>query len=135
MVRGNRRCQIIKHATHLHIAFQIVKRYLFLGTARHTIRATGREVASRREFSGAWHCSLNRFEAFLLPDLSACKFGHGTQQPFGVRMLRPGKQFFNGRLLHNSPGIHHRDPISDFGHYAQVPDSIGKEIVAKVRGE
>jgi elongation factor G len=22
-----------------------------------------------------------------------------------------------------------------FGHYAQVPDSIGKEIVAKVRGE
>src|SRR5437870_2376349 len=95
MIRGDRRRQIVKHTTHLHPAFKIVKRDRFLCAARHPVWTTWREVAARRQISRAWHSALNSLEPFFFSNLRSREFGNGSQQPLGIRMLGPREQFLD----------------------------------------
>jgi len=43
-----------------------------------------------------------------------------VEQPLGVRVLRRGKQRRGPVLLHAAAVLHHRDPVGQLSHYAEV---------------
>src|SRR5215204_2731653 len=112
--------KIVKHATHFNTAFELVKRNLFRGATRHTMRTAWREVTTGGQVSRTRHDAVDRFQTFLANHLRARELRNRTQQALGVRMLRPREQLVHRRLLDDPSRVHHGHTIRDFSNNPEI---------------
>src|ERR1041385_3875848 len=71
VVRRHCGSQIVKYATYLDTAIELVKRNVTFGATRHAMRTTRCEVTTRRQVSRFRHDAFDRFQTFLLNHLRA----------------------------------------------------------------
>ena len=78
--------------------------------------AAGVEDAARRRVGGAWNSPSSRIRARTF----AVDVRDGRQQRLGVQIIRTLNTCLGAADLHDPAEVHHRDPVGQVAHHAQV---------------
>src|ERR1041385_5653978 len=65
VIGGHGSREIIEHTTHLHSAFELIKRNRTFSATWHSMRTTRREVTAGRQVHRTRHDTFNRFQTLL----------------------------------------------------------------------
>ena len=82
------------------------------------VRAAGHKAATLRRTTGARHHARDRDQRRTA--LVGARARQRREQAARVRMPRPREQCRGRRLLHQSSGIHHTDPLADLRDHAEI---------------
>ena len=100
-----------------------------LAADRHHTRAAGAEIAAFGRVGGAWHIALQD-DALSVVMAGRVRFGDRRQKRRGLGVHGISKKRIARGQFDHAAQIHHRDPVGDMAHHAEV---MGNEQIGQAK--